>query len=559
MNRVHSASKRTATPPPRGRQTDMRPVSSRFRRAQPGARSRSTAPGAAGLALVLGSILLAGCSPAVATAEQRSTTALYPASDELSTIVAGFAPEGCADAALPVTVEEERLAAVMPSEADPSQPADRTFARTMVEGAGFGEFTAAFAAEVCGQGSLADLKTVVEGLGTRLWQEAVARVQSTEGVTGDLPASDDRPLYWTRLEAMSVLHQWSPDFALSATERALLVDTFDRAARGMRDIDLPPGDQMTRVLVSGFDPFTLDGGITGSAAGTTGNQIRHGNPSGAIALAIDGTTTPAPDGTTVHYEAYTLPVNYPEFERGYLDDTVGPLMEAGDARLDASITLSQAGGSLFALEQWNGRYHGDVAGNDNFAPCPPRGLTGAPQLAKDNPGCNTQVQDRWGGGDTVTDPPQWTASTLPIEQMIAARTGSNVPRPPGDSWEDESVAFGVLWNTDYRYFPRCDSGEEKEAFQREDAYPPSLEPTPPPQDSCARSGGGGTYLSNESAYRNTLLRDRAGLDIPAGHIHTPDMQNFHTEFAVTDSTFEAWRDAIVAQARELIEVVGTHS
>jgi hypothetical protein len=37
------------------------------------------------------------------------------------------------------------------------------------------------------------------------------------------------------------------------------------------------------------------------------------------------------------------------------------------------------------------------------------------------------------------------------------------------------------------------------------------------------------------------------------------MQNFETEFAVTGATFEAWRDAIVAQARELIAVVGTHN
>ena len=508
---------------------------------------------------MLGSALLVGCSPAEATAEQRSTTALSPASDELSSIVAGFAPDGCTDASLPVTVEEERLTAVMPNEADPSQPADQTFARAMVEGAGFGEFTATFAEEVCGWESLADAKTVVEGLGTLLWRDAVARAQSTERITGDLPASDDRPLYWTRLEAMSVLHQWSPDFSLSTKERVFLVDAFDRAARGMSDVDLPAGDQVTRVLVSGFDPFTLDGGATGSAAGTAGNHIRQGNPSGAITLAIDGTTTTAPDGTMVRYEAYTLPVNYPEFERGYLDDTVGPLMEPGDDRLDASITISQAGGSQFALEQWNGRYHGDIAGNDNFAPCPPVGLTGSPQLAKDNPGCNTQVLERWGGGDTVTDPPQWSASTLPIEQMIAARTGSNIPRPPGDTWEDESVAFGVVWNTNYRYFPNCDSREVKETSQREDSYPPAVEPTPPPKDSCARSGGGGTYLSNESGYRNTLLRDRAELSIPAGHIHTPDMQQFHTEFAVTDTTFEAWRDAIVAQARELIAVVGANS
>jgi len=313
------------------------------------------------------------------------------------------------------------------------------------------------------------------------------------------------------------------------------------------------------VLVSGFDPFTLDGGTTGDAAGTVGNQIRHGNPSGAIALAIDGTTTTAPDGTMVRHEAYTLPVNYPEFERGYLEDTVGPLLEAGDAQLDASITVSQAGGSNFALEQWNGRYHGDIAGNDGFAPCPPAGLTGTPQLAKDNPGCNTQVPERWGGGDSLTDPPQWTATTLPIEQMIAARTGADVPRPAGSTWEDESVAFGVVWNTNYTYFPDCESADLADAWQREETYPPAVDPTPPPADSCARSGGGGAYLSNESGYRNTLLRHRAGLDIPAGHIHTPDMQHFETEFAVTDATFEAWRDAIVAQARELLEGVGGHS
>lgn len=537
----------------------MLSISGRSRHARPGARSRGTAPVVAGLALVIGSAVLVGCTPAAATPEERSTTALESASDELSAIVAGFAPEDCIDGALPVSVEEERLTAVLPAADDPSQAADRSFARTMVEGAGFGDFTAAFAEEVCGQESLADAVAVVERLGSTLWQDAVARAQAIGEVDGDLPASDDRPLYWARLEAMAVLHQWSPGFALSTEERASLVDAFDRAARGMLDIDLPAGDQVTRVLVSGFDPFTLDGGTTGDASGSVGNHIRHGNPSGAIALALDGTTTAAPDGSTVHYEAYTLPVNYPEFERGYLEDTVGPLLGAGDEWLDASITVSQAGGSSFALEQWNGRYHGDIAGNDGFAPCPPAALTGTPQLAQDNDGCNIQVPERWGGGDSLTDPPQWTETTLPIEQMIAARTGADVPRPAGSSWEDESVAFGVVWNTNYTYFPDCESADLADAWQREEAYPPALEPTPPPADSCARSGGGGAYLSNESGYRNTLLRDRAALDIAAGHIHTPDMQHFDTDFAVTDATFEAWRDAIVAQALELIEVVGAHS
>ncbi|GMA87155.1 hypothetical protein GCM10025868_24050 [Angustibacter aerolatus] len=62
----------------------------------------------------------------------------------------------------------------------------------------------------------------------------------------------------------------------------------------------------------------------------------------------------------------------------------------------------------------------------------------------------------------------------------------------------------------------------------------------------------GNYLSNESAYRNTLLRDRLNLDIPAGHIHTPGMQVFDQGdlYQVSDATFDAWRLAIVRQAQQ---------
>lgn len=128
-------------------------ISGSWRPSEPGARLCQRGRVVAGLALVVGSAVLVGCTPAAATPEERSTTALDSASDELSALVAEFTPEGCADASLPVTVEEERLTGLLPDEVDPSQPADRTFARTMVEGAGFGEFTAAFAEEVCAQGS----------------------------------------------------------------------------------------------------------------------------------------------------------------------------------------------------------------------------------------------------------------------------------------------------------------------------------------------------------------------------------------------------------------------
>lgn len=492
---------------------------------------------------------------AVALALCATTALAAPVAAQAAPVPVPGSGAGCLDPSRQLSVEESRLAARLPDAADPTVPAERTYARTVIEGGGFGGYTAALTAALCRTRTLDAATALAERTGEALWDAAVRRAQSDGDVRGDLPSSDDRPLYWTRVEAMSVLRQWAPRGGLTDAERADLIETFDKAARGMFDIDLPPGDDVLRVIVSGFDVYTLDGGTTGPAPGTVGNNIRHGNPSGATALSLDGTTYRTDDGTLAHVEAYTLPVSYPEFERGYLEDTVGPFMEPGPRQVDASITVSQAGGSQFNLEQWNARYHGTFPGNDNGAPC--RAVAGVPQLAIDNPGCNIQVVDRWGGDSGGTEhPPQWTSASLPIAEMIAADTGADVPRPPGDTWPDPSVAFGVVWNTSYTQFPDCAS-PVRQTFNSPPSvtYPPTTPPVPPAEGSCSYSGGGGNYLSNESAYRNTLLRDRAGLDIPAGHIHTPDMQHFETAFGVTDPTFDAWRTSIAAQSRNLIHAV----
>jgi hypothetical protein len=101
-------------------------------------------------------------------------------------------------------------------------------------------------------------------------------------------------VYWTRLQATAALRQWSPDFPLSPKTRAGLVTTFDKASRGMDDIDFPAGDGTKRLILSGFDPYTLDGGKDGSADGATGNNIRHGNPSGAARWRWTAPGTPHP-------------------------------------------------------------------------------------------------------------------------------------------------------------------------------------------------------------------------------------------------------------------------
>jgi hypothetical protein len=462
----------------------------------------------------------------------------------------------CLDRSMALSVEESRLTFTLPDNDNPAVLQSKPFARQMIEGAGFQRFTPDLVAHLCGARSVNAAERIVSRYAERLWHMAVDRAQRHGRVRGSLPYSDDRPLYWTRVQAMAAIRQWTPRFPLFSGRRLQLIERFDRTSRGMFDIKLPPAAGVKRLIVSGFDPYTLDGGPAGTAAGAAGNNIRHGNPSGATALSLDGTRYRSADGRIAYIEAYTLPVSYPEFRRGYLEDTVGPFMLPGPRQVDASITVSQAVDSVFWLEQWNGRYHGVSPGNDRFRPCPP--IDGVPQLAVNNPECNTMVVDRWGGPPTfdLRNPPQWTTSTLPVAAMIAARTGASVPRPPGDAWPDESVAFGVIWHTNYTEFPDCTSPTR---VTRNDPppveFPPPTPPVPPDPQSCSYSGGGGNYLSNESAYRNTLLRDRMGLTVPAGHIHTPDMQHFETEYVPSDPTFDAWRLAIAQQTRNLVHVV----
>src|SRR5688572_31965253 len=55
----------------------------------------------------------------------------------------------CLDPSIPLSVEESRLPARLPDAADPTVPAPRTYARTVIEGGGFGGYTAALTAALC--------------------------------------------------------------------------------------------------------------------------------------------------------------------------------------------------------------------------------------------------------------------------------------------------------------------------------------------------------------------------------------------------------------------------
>ncbi|MDE3723521.1 pyroglutamyl peptidase [Nocardiopsis sp. N85] len=392
--------------------------------------------------------------------------------------VLAFTLVGSTQAEQAVTVEEARAAGEVPQE--------------ILDRSGFAPAVERFTRELRTAHDAEHAAAVVERHGDALWRTAVDRVGGAGGTEGDLSAGDDRPLYWARLGMTAALHRWEPGFTLAQDDRATLVADLERRSRGHHDADFSAGsreDAMLRVVVTGFDPFGLDG------------DIRQANPSGAAALALDGVVIETGDGVAV-VEALLFPVRWRDFSDGMVEEALLPHY-TGDRPADAVITISQGGGEGFDLEAHNGAWRGGFEDNERAGE---QGPIPVPE-----------------GVPTVTPQPQWSDSSLDRAAIVEATDGAPFP---------------VFDNTMVVEIPE---GETEEVVRWDG-------PTP---GSRARAGGGGDYLSNEIAYRNTLLRDATGRDVLAGHVHTPVL-SFGPGDEVTDPEFEENRAAIVGQVEDVI-------
>ncbi|MBG0855564.1 pyroglutamyl peptidase [Streptomyces spinoverrucosus] len=389
-------------------------------------------------------------------------------------LVAGLAtPAGATASAQPAyTVEEQRLERAVPQE--------------ILRRSGFDEVAPGFADALGAARSYAQAHRIVVREGSALWRRAVDRAQGRGPVEGDLSRDDDRPLYWARLGMTREVRGWEPEFGLGERGRAALLDALERTSRGQSDLHYPRGGKgMKRILVTGFDPFTLD------------RDVRISNPSGATALALDGVVIRTADGPA-RVETAVFPVRWQDFADGTVERTLRPYLP----KVDLFTTVSQGRVGRFDIERTNGAWRGGFPDNENVS--------------------RTETVP-------VTDPasqPQWTSTTLPYERIVTAGTGR----------------FPVYDNTSVTEIPAGGT----EAVVRPDG------PTP---GSTARAGGGGNYLSNEIAYRATLLRDRLGLHdtLPGGHVHTPVLQfGAGNTTEVTDPEFVQNRLDIIAQVRAIV-------
>lgn len=380
----------------------------------------------------------------------------------------------CFDRTATLTVSEQRLSQAVPQE--------------LLRRSGFDKFASRFERLLCATPSVRLAQLLVRVQGPALWRAAVDRVQGRGPAGGDLSRGDDRPLYWARLQLTRTLRQWTPRFSLSSDARTQLIDSLERGSRGQDSIDFPADRHVKRVLVSGFDPFQLDG------------DIRRSNPSGANALALDGVTLSTPSGP-VRVETAMFPVLWDPFDAGMVEHTFLPHMRD----IDMLTTVSQGRVGRIDVEHYNGRWHTGLD-NDNVSRA-----TTIPIPA---------------GVPTVTPQPEFVPTTLPFAKIVAARTGP---------------------------FPVFDNTAVTEIRPGETV--PVVSPNGPTPGSIARAGTGGNYLSNEIAYRATLLRDAVRPSLPAGHVHTPVLQfDPNNTTQVTDPVFEKNRTDIVAQIRAIITV-----
>ncbi|MGW2097273.1 pyroglutamyl peptidase [Streptomyces olivaceoviridis] len=385
------------------------------------------------------------------------------------------APTATASAAAPPspTTEEQRLDQAVPQE--------------ILRRSGFADAAPEFGRALHHARSYAQARRIVVREGSALWRRAVERAQGRGPAGGDLSRDDDRPLYWARLGMTREVHTWEPGFGLTDRQRDALLDRLERTSRGQSDIRYPGQGHLRRVLLTGFDPFTLD------------RDIRISNPSGATALALDGTVIETARGPA-RVEAAVFPVRWEDFAEGTVERTLRPYLP----EVDLFTTVSQGRVGRFDVERTNGAWRGGFADNDNV------GRTGT---------------------IPVTDPasqPQWTGTTLPYTAVVAARTGR----------------FPVYDHTEVTEIPAGGTA-------------PVVRPDGPTPGSTARAGAGGDYLSNEIAYRATLLRDRLGLHdtLPGGHVHTPVLQfGAGNTTEVTDPEFVRNRLDIIAQVRSIVAV-----
>lgn len=287
------------------------------------------------------------------------------------TVQAAPVATGCLDRTITGTVEEQRLDNGIAG--GPSVPAE------ILRRSGFDRQVELFGRLLCVMPSREAVRLFVRAQGEALWRTATFRAQHpVDTSTGALPASDDRGLYWARISMALTLRQWQPRFGVSAADRAELMRSLEYSSRGITGTRFSPG--VKKIVVTGFDPFTLDA------------DIRIGNPSGANALSLDGQRWTV-NGTTYQIQTVVFPVRYTDFDANMVEDALAPHYRPGPQHADFVMTASQGRTGIFDLEVFNGRRRStsSIGDNNNLWAAAARRPRSSPRACRQAPSGSPQA------------------------------------------------------------------------------------------------------------------------------------------------------------------------
>ena len=261
---------------------------------------------------------------------------------------------------------------------------------------------------------------------------------------------------------LKALKTTNPKFDIAQWQREILLKTVEKSSRGLSNIKFND-DAQIKILLTGFDPFFLD------------RNIDQSNPSGLVALALDGFTFSVA-GKQAQIETVMIPVRFADFDEGIIESLLTPIYRNNSVDMILTVSMGQED---FDLERFPGRNRSATA-PDNL-----NVLTGA---TKQSPLAPMLTGKNLNG-------PEFVEFSLPVKAIRSAVGKWKI----NDNHKVRTLAKGSF-------------------------YPSSLIEL---KNSTSVEGSGGGYLSNEISYRAILLGQQLNSKIPVGHIHTPRVAGYN--------------------------------
>jgi hypothetical protein len=335
----------------------------------------------------------------------------------------------------------------------------------------------------------------------------------------------------------------------AAVEHAfdVVAPAFGDAARGGTSVSFTRparrGGTDLKMLVTGFDPFESSGSLAAPARG-------EWNPSGAAALALDGTTVDGPGRVRTAVEGIVLPVSFDEFRGGIVERLV-PASQV-DAVITVSLDPNLAPTDPVRLERYAVGVHTTAGGAVEDVPAAPGGTEGPLVLPSTGPVDDIARETRQPGGrgrpDVVPQPATGDDVTFRFASAAAADAALAALGLAAQGEEEVTI-------TSQAAIAAILAG-----MQRNPQQPGGIVFTAGGVQHRAqvRSGPGGNFLSNEVSYRvlRLLSQQTGGPDRMSFHVHTPGTTAIPQDTS-TPAARTARRTAQTAAAGVRTRLVGT--